>query len=345
MALAACSRPAPPATTAAEAAPAGPGYLKGQLHTHTDKSDDGHTSPADVVAFYRKHDYDFLALTDHNVVTRFEGRAGKLLVIPGMELTQNLQSCLPPPEPGLACLLHVNALFLGPAAAGSRFLPSADNGSRADLYRNSIGSTKELGGIAMINHPNQHYGASGPLLAQLSFAGAALVEIANESSDSNDAGDATHPPTTALWDFALGAGATLWGVASDDAHDFSDAAAARQGRPEGDRGFVMVRAERNLKAIREALLLGDFYASTGVILDSITTKDDTLAVKVHPEPGRTYRITFIGLEARVVSFVDGLEAHQEVGLGRAAYVRAEIKDDLGRRAFTQPLRRAVPGNE
>ena len=39
-------------------------FWKGNLHTHSTKSD-GKLTPSEVMAAYRGHGYDFLALTDH----------------------------------------------------------------------------------------------------------------------------------------------------------------------------------------------------------------------------------------------------------------------------------------
>src|SRR2546425_8127200 len=39
-------------------------FYRGNIHTHSTRSD-GRTKPAEVIAAYRDHDYDFLALTDH----------------------------------------------------------------------------------------------------------------------------------------------------------------------------------------------------------------------------------------------------------------------------------------
>src|SRR3954462_4810528 len=86
------------------------GFLKGQLHVHSANSGDSQTPPADVVRWYARRGYDFIVFTDHQRVTT-AAAAGEMLVIPGVELTQNLERCAPPPPPGLQCLLHVNALF------------------------------------------------------------------------------------------------------------------------------------------------------------------------------------------------------------------------------------------
>ncbi|MCA9151140.1 MAG: hypothetical protein KDA92_17635, partial [Planctomycetales bacterium] len=43
-------------------------YWRGNLHTHTLWSD-GNDFPEMVAEWYRTHDYNFLALTDHNVLS------------------------------------------------------------------------------------------------------------------------------------------------------------------------------------------------------------------------------------------------------------------------------------
>src|SRR5262249_14944641 len=75
------------------------GWLKGQLHLHSNRSGDSDTPPERAASWYAEHGFDFIVFTDHNHVTRVEGPSG-LLVLPGVELTQNLRSCEPPPAPG-----------------------------------------------------------------------------------------------------------------------------------------------------------------------------------------------------------------------------------------------------
>ena len=88
-------------------------FLKGQTHAHTSNSDDSRTPPEDAARWYARHGFDFVVFTDHNFVTH-PPSPESMLVIPGIELTQNLRACDPPPPPGLSCLLHVNALFVDP---------------------------------------------------------------------------------------------------------------------------------------------------------------------------------------------------------------------------------------
>ena len=69
IAIAAVRSPRPMAGQ--DAARAGRWY-KGNTHTHTLNSD-GDSTPDDVVRWYREHGYQFLVLTDHNVLTSVDG--------------------------------------------------------------------------------------------------------------------------------------------------------------------------------------------------------------------------------------------------------------------------------
>lgn len=74
--LAACSTPpTPPAgiepANAARTAAPGPRWFKGNLHTHSLWSD-GNDFPEVISRWYKDHGYDFLALSDHNILADHE---------------------------------------------------------------------------------------------------------------------------------------------------------------------------------------------------------------------------------------------------------------------------------
>ena len=65
--------------------------FKGNIHTHPNESD-GDSSPEQVVSWYKRHEYDFLVLSDHNHLTVLkhghdERHANSPLMIPGEEVT------------------------------------------------------------------------------------------------------------------------------------------------------------------------------------------------------------------------------------------------------------------
>ena len=308
-------------------------WLKGQLHAHTSNSSDSQTPPGAALQWFARHGFDFVVVTDHNFVTVVAG--GPVLAIPGIELTQNLDRCHPAPEAGMQCLLHINALFVDPARAGRFSFPPTPELDRRALYGRAIAATRELGGLAQLNHPNFHYSADGSMLADLTDDGLRLFELANEAVDSNNAGDATHPSTEAMWDAALARGKPVWGVATDDAHHYDDAASVEQQGEQtyvGDRGFVMVRAAREPAAIRAAIERGDFYASNRVLLTGLSTTGNTLKVSA----AATHEIRFVGATGDLW-VTRASEAAYALADTTSHYVRAVVTDANGRKAWTQPL--------
>lgn len=335
----ACDRGGPPRPAAAAPGVA-PGvaeapWLKVQLHMHTANSGDSETPVAEALRWYAGRGFDAVVVTDHNFVTA-PAAEGAMLAAAGIELTQNLEACEPAPEPGLQCLLHVNALLVDPGRAGRFVFPAATSVRRVDLFGRAIRAAEELGGVAMLNHPNFHYAADAGLLAELAGSGLVLFELANAAIDSNNEGDAAHPSTEALWDAALGRGARLFAVATDDSHHYFDAAAVTA-RGEtaytGDRGFVMVQAAKEPAAIRAALRRGDFYASTGVVLRSLRRADGALEVEAQG-PGT---IEFIGAGGAVLRRVEGTRGRIALAEVAGPYVRARVRGPGGATAWTQPL--------
>ena len=82
----------------------------------------------------------------------------------------------------------------------------------------------------------------------------------------------------------------LFGLGVDDSHNYFNSTGSTPGR-----GWVMVRAhELSAEAICEALMAGDFYASSGVVLDEVDFSDGVLSLRIRGEPGVRYRTEFRG---------------------------------------------------
>ncbi len=295
---------------------------------------DSDTPPKVAVRWYAEHGFDFVVVTDHNVVTETEGQGG-MLVLTGIELTQNLRRCEPAPPPGLACLLHTTGLFVEPSV-GRVVFPRAEEATRGEIYQREIDKALSGGGIAMLNHPNFQYAADTELVVSLASHGLTMLEVANEAVDSNNLGDAHHPSTEAIWDAALTRGARLWGTATDDAHDYDDAdAVAARGETAyvGNRGFVMVRSEKTPRAIRTAIENGDFYGSTGLLFDEVSQSRTTIHLATHDD------VTFdvVGTGGVVLQSSRGRSIDFDVTKAKPGYVRARAKDEHGHIAFTEPV--------
>jgi hypothetical protein len=317
------------------------GFLKGQLHLHSNNSGDSQTPPADVIRWYASRGYDFIVFTDHERVTSGSSTSS-MLVMPGAELTQNLRTCEPPPPDGMSCLLHVNALFVTPPPGGHIPWPPVEGAARLGRYRRALAATKAMAGIAQLNHPNFDYAADAKLVTELARDGLALLEIANQAFDSNnDPADPRHPSTEAIWDAVLTAGATVFGTATDDAHHYDDAPAA-EARGEqvftGDRGFVMVRSRKDPIAIRDALARGDFYASTGMVLKRLERTAAALELEVSDRSPDPHRFVLIGAGGGVLARAEGRRASFALASARGGYARVVVRNGRGQQAWTQPER-------
>ena len=126
----------------------------------------------------------------------------------------------------------------------------------------------------------------------------------------------------------------LYGIATDDSHNyhlfgpqFSNAG----------RGWIMVQADSlNARPLLEAMVSGQFYATTGVVLESVSTANNTLEIEVTPEEGVTYKIDFIGVKdgatAETLKSIGGTTA--TFPLENIQFVRARITSD---KLMTNPV--------
>jgi hypothetical protein len=334
---------APIAPAATPPPPSPEVWLRGSTHVHARPSGDSSTPIAEVMRWYESHGYDWIALTDHNRVSEVAGAtagrpaahapASGLIVLSGVELTYNPGRCLPKGDPSGRCRIHVN--LLGPTARPPGKILWGPNqrlpDDRLAKYQAALDLQRSLGGLAQLNHPQWYWGMTGDLLAELARRGMRLVEIANVQFDRWNRGDADHPSTEALWDAALAAGVTLWGVASDDAHHYS----GRGTWPAGG-GWIAVKARREPQAIVDAIAAGRFYASTGVVLERAEASGGELVVEIAAGEPLAHTIEFIENGRRVAA---SQERSARRALPQTGYVRAVITRDDGKQAWVQPARR------
>jgi hypothetical protein len=337
---------APPPAPSPPVAPVGPEvWLKGSTHVHAKPSGDSSEPIGDVIGWYEKHGYDFIALTDHNRVSEIaagddtrgqvtvRSPASGLIVFAGIELTHNPVGCQPAGDRSRKCRIHVNVLGVTARPGGRLEWAERRSHARVDMYQAALVAAKALGGtIVQLNHPQWFWGMTQDVLVEIAHRGVQLVEIENVQFDKWNVGDKAHASVTTLWDAALGRGATLWGVASDDAHDYRPG----HGRYPAGGGWIVVKARRDPQAILDALAAGRFYASTGVALDRAEVDGEDLVVEVAATETQNTTMTWIENGA-VVETVVGKVARRT--LPATGYVRAVVSRDDGKRAWVQPARR------
>ncbi len=313
-------------------APSDEVWLKGSTHVHARPSGDSSEPLAGVIAWYEGRHYDFIALTDHNKVTPVQ-QGHSLIVLPGSELTFNPSGCLPEGDKSKKCRIHVNALGVTAHHDGKIEWANRHTHERVAMYQAALDEAKTLGAaVVQINHPQWFWGMTGDLLAELAHRGAQLVEIENVQFDAWNKGDADHPSMEKIWDDVLARGVTIWGVASDDAHDYEDG----HGKWPPGGGWVMVKARRDPRAILEALAAGHFYASPGVTLTRAEVESGELVVEVGPDARGSYEIEFVE-NGKLAELVKGRSARRAIP--QSGYLRAVVTRDDGARAWVQPVRR------
>lgn len=345
-------------------------WYKGNLHTHSYWSD-GDEFPEMIMDWYKSHDYNFLALSDHNTLAEgekwikvpksrmyeeaFEKYRAKygddwveyrvdsgrtivklktlaeykprfedenFLIIQSEELTDRYGD-----KP-----IHVNATNIQTA------IRAQGGNSVLDVMQRNIDAVlrqREETGVPMfphVNHPNFYYGVS--LEDMIGLKGERFFEVHNGHPLVNNYGDSLRPGTETMWDLINVAydnrnQPLIFGLATDDTHNYHLFGSQYSN---AGRGWVMVRADSlTPSAIVHAMEQGDFYATTGVILEDVSFTDNTLWVKVKPQVDVTYDIQFIGVKTSeekpdMITSVQGTEARFNV-TEDYRFVRARIVSD------------------
>jgi hypothetical protein len=139
-----------------------------------------------------------------------------------------------------------------------------------------------------------------------------------------------------IWDHVLSSGKLLYGVVSDDCHLLYTQAG---------KGWIIVRSDvLNLQSIKDAMNAGDFYASSGIILNDYDVDSEQMIV----DSQNGNLIEFIGPLGQILKSVeDPYGSYQFSGADglfnpREFYVRARISNSSGQYAWTQPEFSADP---
>lgn len=327
-------------------------FYRGNLHTHSTRSDGGMT-PEAVCAAYRQQGYDFLAVTDHYIgalnyaitdTTAFRTDAFTTLI--GSELH----------APALAngTAWHIVAVGL-PIDFGP--LRSGETGPQL------AARAAEAGAFVVLAHP----ASSGASVADLmSIPDAHAIEAYNEiSSALSDRADSWYHV-----DALLSAGRRVTAIGADDAHfrttmppfpntkaemSMSDpngfireiqatavdplATESGEEAPAGFKAWVWVRAERlDPDLLVTALRAGDFYTSQGPQIHDLVVDEDQSTLHVVSSPARSVFAT--GRPDYFSQSRNGSHLTHttfSVQAYRGSYVRVTVVDRAGLRAWSNPI--------
>ena len=293
--------------------------LKCGLHCHTTVSD-GEGEPAEVIRLHKKHGYDFLAITDHRVYNyKNYAEDVDITIIPGMEFDNTFER-----GQGFRCFHEV---CIGPDDETNGFkqderMPSgtASNQEEFQPYLDEIHAKNNL---TIYCHPQW---SSTPTRFFDKLKGNFAMEIWN--SGSAIFGDCDND--AAYWDEILGQGKVWYGVATDDAHSYKELC----------KGWVMVKAEKDLNSILSALKNGEFYSSCGPEIYNFYVEDGKAVIDCSPVS--KVRLHSDMHPVRYEIDDEGNLTHAEFDIenywaGPYDYVRISITDKDGKKAWTNPI--------
>lgn len=293
-------------------------FLKGALHCHTTRSD-GQGTPEEVIRLHNENGYQFMALTDHNVINHVNHCPEvRMTMLAGIE--RDLR--LPGGAQGKPHCVHVVGLGIpGDAAIPGQDVHPAHAG-RGDCGADAQPMIDEMHRWNMKTiyaHPEW----SGTTYRDFGMLrGNFAMEIWNTGCVMDNNLDTN----AAYWDEALDDGQQLWGVATDDGHPMEQHC----------KGWVMVKSENDPAAILTALEQGAFYSSCGPEIHDFYVEDGVAYIRCSPAA----TVQFISLRHPLPCRRDpqgGMtEAQCKLPEG-AKYIRICITDLAGRRAWTNPI--------
>jgi hypothetical protein len=314
-------------------------FMKGNMHTHSHWSD-GNTYPEKVAQWYRDHGYQFLAVTDHNLLqegpkykvigkdstllrelanyrNEYE-KTGEFLILSSEEISDSSEK-----KP-----VHLNGfnmpIVVKPTGGATVAECLAANVQAINKALQPVGFPEWV----VVNHPNFGWGLTADDIAK---CGTRFFEVYNGHPSVRNYGDKDHPGTETIWDevnkWRIDHGEKLlYGTATDDTHQYEKYGV---GNANPGRGWTQVKTnELTPAALYKAMCNGDFYASTGVELIDFQSDKKGISIKVKPEKGIKYTIEFIGWLAgkdkpEILKMVNGTKGSYRT-TGKELFVRAIV---------------------
>ncbi|HEX2017427.1 MAG TPA: CehA/McbA family metallohydrolase [Aurantimonas sp.] len=285
-------------------------FYRGNIHTHSDRSD-GVLSPQAVCLHYEEAGYDFLCLSDHflerfgfPVTDTTAFRSNRLTTIHGAEIHAPKNS-------------HGEIWHLLACGLPLDFAP-LDAGEDAVALANRAVAAGAFLGIA---HPQW---SSLTIEDGRQMAGIAhAVEIWNTGCDV----ECAHGDGTTLLDALLNEGHRLTGYAADDAHfrltDYNG-------------GWMMVKAEANEPdALLAAMKAGAYYSTQGPRIVDLAGEADHLHVATSP----VVTMSLVGRGSRAERVTGRQMTRGTLPLVRFAgdWCRVVVTDAAGHRAWSNPI--------
>ena len=289
------------------------GEYLGQLHDHyiPDILPKKMGTPSKTVQKYKDAGYDFVGLTEHNLITPNPNVGGITFIENAEEDTQGSGGD------------HILAVGIN-----SPIDEKADDQSR-------INQISAQNGFSSLAHPNSTI-YNWKINNLVSLENLKALEIYNYGEDAagkyletlvTGAYEAGRPFALDKWDTLLSNRKIVYATAGDD---------YTPGNPGFDGGAVVVLAKNNSQAeIMDNLKAGNFYAVQGSKAPKI--KITTEGQEINIESNQAGTVKFIGNGGQV--FKESNNAYNAVyeTVGNEVYIRAEVTGNDGLKSWSQPI--------
>jgi len=307
-------------------------WYKGNLHTHSYWSD-GDEFPEMIMDWYKNHDYQFIGLSDHNILANkeywkemkdslrqavfqrylgkygpdwvnFKKDSGKIIVqLKTFEQYKPLFE-----EKGQFLILqseeisdrfedkplHLNATNIG------ELIEPQGGSSVADVLQRNINALlkqRDNSGEPMmihINHPNFHYAIT--VEDMIALQGEQFFEVFNGHPQVYNFGDSLHMDTETMWD-QINIAYLNNGqppLYGLATDDSHNYHTFDSKRSNTGRGWIYVYADTlSARSLITSMEQGQFYASNGVKLKKVELIENVLTIEAVPD-SVDYQIQFIG---------------------------------------------------
>lgn len=223
-------------------------WVKGNLHSHTNNSD-GVLSPSEVVKYYCKNGFDFLALTDHDKITHID--SNDLILFSGIEIA-----------------------IKNDVSGGSYHVVGIDVDDEKYILKLKDDSIQSLlnyiseRGLAIIAHPYWSNLTINDLLNLRNYIG---IEIYNTGCDV----EVAKGYSIAHWDVIISKDIGVYGFAVDDAHWYNGF--------DAPGGWILVKVrDKSRDEIITSIKEGKFYSTMGPLINEFRYIDSTVYASFTP---------------------------------------------------------------
>ena len=305
-------------------------FYKANLHTHSTVSD-GVFTPSELKKLYQEKGYSILAISDHNIIKSHQELTDENFVaITSGEFGVVLSDGLPLSY-GNSKIFHLNFFAKDPSNDSSIFFGKDSQKEYSLEYINNLIKTATNDGFLIsYNHPvwsQQNYTDYSNL------KGLWAVEVYNEDCVLDGYYDTTVP-----LDDLLRNNQNVFPISTDDAHWLNACFG----------GWVMVKSDKlTYKNVINALENGDFYASSGPMIEEIYIEDNVVKVKtsnvneiiLSSDRRFSKRVSSNNSSINFAEFdlTKFLETSKllKTEIGKNSYIRITAKDNQGKCAYSR----------